>query len=752
MTRKWEETEKKSFHLIPFLTLLFLTLCILGAGLMLWVKKGVQNKQTTAFRKENEGAAGKVRSEIEKRYSVLTTINRIGVDYPLERAASENVIGKLKEVHHILDLGLVTENGVFLGMDGTIYPVTDERKDSYFGLSQEFLERTKNGERVSMRSMVGVPGIVIGQPTVLADGTEGILCAKFSLDELQQDVNGEVTDAAVLVTDVKGNVIFSNGRESEYLGAYYFGDFVSDFLKLRKASDFRSAVSEEGAVVNRMKNGNGGSIFASVAAVEGYPDYYVFRLERMPSFREDITVSMLIIMLVFEVVMAALILIAFYAIVMYIKNRKALYRAAYVDPLTGLPSKTKHKLDAQVLIDENNRKYAYVVFDIDHFKYINEVFGYENGNRLLVRIAEILKQKCNSNELICRVAGDNFAMLLERTGSTEDLTARVLNMFDAIVNSGNNEFRTYHLKFSCGVYLVDEALDINKVRANANLAREESKKQVFGGIVYYNEVMKTKNVEERELEYEAAEALKNGDFIVYLQPKYDVKTEKITGAEALIRWKHNTKGMLSPGKFIPLFEANGFIAELDMFVLNKVCEKIAEWLKNGIEPVCISVNLSRTHLYTEHLCDKLLETVNRYRIPSKYIEFELTESAIYEDMGTLLGIMQELKNSGFRLSMDDFGSGYSSLNLLRRLPVDVLKLDKEFLEPGENDKQAGRERRIVSHVISMAKDLEMEVLAEGVETREQRDFLKNAECDIIQGFYYAKPMPTEEFEALFREK
>jgi len=218
----------------------------------------------------------------------------------------------------------------------------------------------------------------------------------------------------------------------------------------------------------------------------------------------------------------------------------------------------------------------------------------------------------------------------------------------------------------------------------------------------------------------------------------------------LVRWNHPVRGMLSPGLFVPVFENNGFITEVDLYVLNQVCELIENWIKSGVPPICISVNLSRVHLYEQDLVARLTEVVKQHNVPPEFIEFELTESAFYEETESLLRIMSEIKAAGFRLSMDDFGSGYSSLNLLRRLPVDVLKLDRVFLEECDEDNNETRGKRIVMHVISMAKDLEMEVLAEGVETQDQKEFLQTARCDMIQGYFYARPMPMKEFELLYK--
>jgi len=254
-----------------------------------------------------------------------------------------------------------------------------------------------------------------------------------------------------------------------------------------------------------------------------------------------------------------------------------------------------------------------------------------------------------------------------------------------------------------------------------------------------------RELETKELEADVVRAIKEHELEVYLQPKYDIESETMIGAEALIRWNHPEKGMLPPAKFIPACEKNGFICTIDFFVLEEVCRKLSQWKEEGRQIVKISVNFSRRHLAEPDFVDRLIEAVRYYDLQTSDLEIELTESIAYDEIGTLLKVMRQIKEAGFGLSMDDFGSGYSSLSLLREMPVDILKLDKGFLDGYHGKEDAERDKRIVFHIISMAKDLEITVLAEGVETEQQKEFLKEAHCDIIQGYYYAKPMPADEF-------
>ena len=537
-----------------------------------------------------------------------------------------------------------------------------------------------------------------------------------------------------------------------YLEGMSWEEFSENGASWKEKPSFDKEMQLVGCSVASATSKSGKEIYFAAATVEGYEEFFAIRLTSSEVVEAEIDVSMFRIYFIMTFMVVFMLFVVVVALLVYARNRKEVYYAAYVDQLTGIPSKAKHKMDAQELINKQEKQYAYVTFDVNNFKYINEMFDYEYGNQILVHIAKTIKAFVKPGELYARVSSDNFAMLLFDTGTKQELSDRIRELFNMIpeYREPEEDLEVCTLSFSCGVYRIEGKMDINTVRANANLARTESKKSVVDDITFYDENLKNRRLEDKELEYEAEQALVNKEFLVYFQPKYDVESEKIIGAEALVRWNHPERGMLSPGWFVPIFEANGFITEVDLYVLNQVCELLESWLKQDIPLICISVNLSRVHLYEKDLVERLTEVVKQHNVPPEYIEFELTESAFYKETDSLLRIMSEIKKAGFRLSMDDFGSGYSSLNLLRRLPVDVLKLDKVFLDDYGAEENEKRGRQIVMHVISMAKDLEMDVLAEGVETLDQKEFLHNVKCDMIQGYYYARPMPIKEFELLYK--
>ena len=309
----------------------------------------------------------------------------------------------------------------------------------------------------------------------------------------------------------------------------------------------------------------------------------------------------------------------------------------------------------------------------------------------------------------------------------------------------------YQFTFSASIYRIENPLDdIESMISKANLAQKLYKNHfATHRVIEYTSELKESYSWNREITLSMEEAFENKEFEVFYQPKFKFEDETIIGAEALIRWNNPRKGFLPPAKFIPLFEDNGFIEKIDKFVLNNVCNFLEEWNKtkeSKSNPLTISFNLSRYNIYNPNLISDLKQISRSYDIGDNKIEVELTERIMVDNPNRLIKIMDEIKKAGFSVSVDDFGAGYSSLNLLKNMPADVIKLDKDFLSSQEENKNQ-KERIIITSVIEMAKKLNITTVAEGVETKDQCEMLKTSGCDIAQGFYYAKPMQ----EKLFKE-
>ncbi|WP_342756984.1 GGDEF domain-containing protein [Kineothrix sedimenti] len=426
------------------------------------------------------------------------------------------------------------------------------------------------------------------------------------------------------------------------------------------------------------------------------------------------------------------------------KKKKELSNILYVDNVTGGYSFARFSAEAKKRLKEADTNTAYIVMDVDQFKIINELFGYEEGNETLRYIWQMCRRYSKENEIYARRIADKFVALWY-FDSREELDGRIKGFLEALQKNYPDTINDYILKVSFGIYIVkDKTEDIQHMMNYATMAHSSIKGQDDVQYAFYDDDFRQRMLQEKLLEDQMKLALQHEEFIVYYQPKYSVTTKKLVGAEALVRWRKADGSTVMPGKFIPLAEKKGFISYLDKYIFAEVCKKQKEWLEAGKEVVPVSVNLSRRHLYNDSFIEEYVQMVEDAKVPAKYMQLELTESAIFENQEALCQIIDRLHAMGFRILMDDFGTGYSSLMMLKSISIDVLKLDKSFVDDFDDPKG----QKIITSVIELAQALHMEVTAEGVETEEQYEFLRKLGCNTIQGFYFAKPMPEEEFERL----
>ena len=428
-----------------------------------------------------------------------------------------------------------------------------------------------------------------------------------------------------------------------------------------------------------------------------------------------------------------------YRLIVVIVNRRKINKIIYTDPMTGGHNKDYFIKNTPKLIKRRRQRYAVVYLRMEKYRNFVIAYGLREGENLM---EEFYRQLCGMikkrKEQVAHLEKSDFVLLLNY--STEEL----LNIRMQSITRALNESRpNQYLYFSIGAARIFTKSDDIQVKISDAGAAISKKTNNPEEVLWFDEVMREEQVWERRVEDDMDKALENKEFQVYLQPKYSTKKEVLSAAEALVRWIHPEFGFVSPGRFIPIFEKNGFIIKLDDFMLTEVSRLQAKWLSEGKKIVPISVNVSRAHFSRQDLAEHICELVDEYKVPHEFIELELTESAFFDDKQTLLGTVKKLKEYGFKVSMDDFGAGYSSLNSLKELPLDIIKLDAQFFREIDDKKRADL---IVGDTIKLAKKLGMQIVAEGIETREQVDFLAGQHCDLIQGFYFAKPLPVNEFE------
>lgn len=425
----------------------------------------------------------------------------------------------------------------------------------------------------------------------------------------------------------------------------------------------------------------------------------------------------------------------------------------YHDPLTGLANRknlmmrTDHAIRQ---IQKDKHQVALIVIGLDRFKNVNDSYGHSSGDELLRHIATMLDQDVPQADTICRLGGDEFALLFDHLSDSDELIRIANNLIRRISQPWKlSDNRTVKLGASMGVSLAPQnGLDADTLLQHADAALFQAKNEGRSRLRFFSDEL-TQNARNRlELEARMHEALQNDELIVYYQPQIDIHTQEIIGAEALVRWQHPTEGMIPPNDFIPQCEENGLIHEIGLKVLEQTCRQGKAWLDAGFEPLRLAVNLSPVQLSNAELYVHITRILLETGFPPQHLELELTESSLMGNPGQTLKLLQQFRDIGIKLAMDDFGTGYSSFTQLKQLPLDLLKIDKSFIDEIEHNRG---DYEIVGAITAMGQALGLTVLAEGVENKEQLHALADLKCDCYQGYLLSKPIPSEAFEELRRQ-
>ena len=449
---------------------------------------------------------------------------------------------------------------------------------------------------------------------------------------------------------------------------------------------------------------------------------------------------------------AVALIVAFSAVSIYqkYKREEADKEKAFRDSIANISSMEKFRIDVEpILRGQKTVKYYIITADIDKFKVINDLYGYHSGDEVLAFVAKMLQEGLQQGDYITRSNADNF-VLLKQAETDEDITAYLENVYSMINRKIALKDNNYKMLLKAGIYrIAAEDNNLSSIIDKSLMAKKTIGQIHTSSHEFYSDDMRQRAIEAKNLENEMEKALEERQFCIFLQPQIDLDTKKIVSAEALVRWMHPEKGMIPPFKFIPVFENNGFITKLDLFVWEETIKTIVRWRENHQIMVPIAINLSRADVEKDGMVEKLMDLMEKYQLGTEWIKTELTESMYSEKDSIVLNRMQKLRDFGFKIAVDDFGSGYSSLHLLKKMPIDILKIDKSFLDI-DIDMDI-RDEIVIRDVVDMGKHLELQIIVEGVETQEQSDFLEMLGCDIAQGYYYGRPVCVQEFETILKE-
>lgn len=629
---------------------------------------------------------------------------------------------------------LADRNGTIRWNNGKTVDISGRR---YFRLSSE---GTANISDKSISRIDGQEVFIISVPLLYQDKVIGTIQHLYSHEEMYKMMSPTLfsSQGFMHIINSDGYVIL----HTDHVGCQGTSD---NYYRDLYSSGNRQASTQLLDDIQHGKSGfmettiGGRKLFSAYTPIDKAHDWFL--ITSVPYLTVSPNGNTVINLFYFILFVVVLIFSSSITYFLWYKNRQRanLERIAFVDPITGGNTVNKFAVDAIAAMQSTDETNFYIMkFDIDNFKYINKFYGFEFGDKVLKYIYENVSGKLMPGEVLARISSDHYVALL-RDASKE----RLCRMLTSI------EYEELLLYVSAGVYTVtDKKEGINLMLDKACTAAQEIKGSLGQYISYYTEEFDKANIRNEQLKRAVQHGIENGEFIPYIQPKVDINTGDVLGGEALARWRNPDGKLVSPGVFIPMCEQTGIIVDIDMMIYESVLRFLKAHLDAGIPCVPISVNFSRMHLLSGDFLDHVVRKLDEYQVPAHLIEIELTESAIFDNLDNIYVFTQKMHSYGFSIAMDDFGSGYSSLNMLKDVPIDVLKIDKGFLEEARDN---SRRNIIFSTIVDLATQLNIRIVVEGVEFIENVELMRQCGCTIAQGYYFARPMPSEDFSAVMKK-
>lgn len=682
---------------------------------------------------------------IENSFSLLLAISVGVAAQNLTKSQLKKLLQEELGTGHFDMIGMIDRNGQM-----TTTSVSTDLGDVK---NQDFFQHTIQGKNYISVRYAGKqtePYFYFSTPIVQENEITGVMFAICEADHLTKELNTPFygNQSMVYIVNGDGDIIW--GTNTNHIGKNIF-----------QLNELSKDVEEKKVIKRQLENDGGGveeylsrdtgrmNVYVPLKDITAYDMEakqwtYVVSIPQNAAFSyanevmERTVVSVLIGIFSISI---------FFVYTLYFRKqkRREVKELELVDRLTGVGNeKYFYQVCDRVIAQNPDTQYAIIYFDINNFKVVNDTFGYDHGDTILKNIADILKIQLKHHEIYAKFPNDHFVLMVKVEKDMPAPLNKILELQSEILKcfKGNRE-----ITLSIGVYALQEQDENIYYAVNkANMARTYVKRRINENIIVYDEKFYHRIKEESLLVEGIKTALKNDEFQVYYQPKYNLQTGEMMGSEALIRWEHPEKSLISPAIFIPVAERNGMIVDIGRKVLEIVCNDLENWNRGNRKIYPVSVNLSRIELYQRDVVQFILSMTERHHIASDWIEFEITETATVNHLSTVCDIISELRNHGFKILLDDFGTGYSSLSCLKEIPIDTLKLDRSFLENFETDIKA---QNVTKSIVYLAKSIGLDTIIEGVETKEQAKMMRDFGCDYVQGYYFAKPMCKAEYEALF---
>ena len=674
-----------------------------------------------------------IERQVDRNFQMLNTMASMISIYGLEQK---------EDFHQALvraDMENEFQTFGFYGIDGEGVLTKPCYGNGLQEIAQEVLRGKKIVSNVISEENTEKKVFVFGVPVYRGEQVVGALMASDVVDAFSEWMEEESLfygKGYVHLLDQKGNYLIHGSRMvvEEKVETI----MVSPYLNAREQAVVREAMQkmkkEEFSFVYRNIE-----YHALLTPIESN-GWYLLCINSLQNVNKNVYIVAHVAAIFFVLIVGLFIFTLVYGYRMMKTMNRNLKKMAYYDSLTEAYNMYHFK---ELAREAGNLSYAIAVVNVRQFKFINEIFGKEQADHLLQYIARKLQEVVGEGEFFCRESADSFYVFL-RESEEEVLQARMNHALQQITDLKKDKNFHYHLIMNCGIAVSEPDGSVEEVMTRALFALAKAKQANQQAIWLFDTTLHEQEQIDNFIESHAREALECEEFELYLQPKMNVQDDSLGGAEALVRWVNAEGTFLYPSSFIPLFETNGFCADLDMYMFEKVCQCLQKWIADGYQPVPISINQSKLTFYEENYEQRLSELLEKYQIPASLITLEILEDLVIDDLSDMNARLERLKKKGFKISLDDFGTGYSSLNTFGKLKIDEVKLDRGFLLETEKE-GCGSTRMIMEEVVRLAKKLSIATVIEGIETEEQAAFVKSIGCDQGQGYYYSKPISAEQF-------
>ena len=725
--------KKKSKILLLLIIIIFIPIFLFFIYLS-YIKNLTSENILKSLGEVTKQDAKTIENKIEEHKRILETIvNATKQEQPLSEKEIFKIFERNAGNEEFSRIGILYENGETSTSDGGIVDLSEDL-EYFFQTENIQLSKTR-------KSKVNDEEINIYSKKMNWNNKEIVILLVIETDKYEKLFSQTIYNGRGVEYIITAEGEITSNSKNEKNGRNIFDELRKDNdNKAQNAKniekmeeDIKENISSQ--IVYKLNNNNNYIAYQKLSI----EDWYLVIATPGSVIAEELNKILELTFIISIIIIITIIIVSTYIIINNIKKQENLYNLAYIDNVTKLGNYNYFIEKGNSYLNKKEKETYVLALDIDKFKSFNKKHGHEIGSKLLLNIGKILKEELNEESIVCRIANDIFGMVLI-TDEKIDIKIKQICKKLKIIKIDEKE---YLINISLGVYKIkNDESEIIQALDKALIAHNMVKGNYNVEYQIFNEQMEEEIIREHDIEVEMEKALENNEFKVYYQPKISTKDNKMIAAEALVRWIKEDK-IISPNEFIPIFEKNQFIVKLDKYIFEKVCQDIIKWKEKYSKIPIISVNVSKEQFIYKNFIKEYEKILKKYDLKANEIEIEITESATINNNIDILKIMKDIKEIGFIISIDDFGTGYSSLNMLQIMPIDIIKIDKTFIDKIDikNNKE-----NLVDYIILIAKKLKLKTVAEGVETEEQVRYLKELGCDIIQGYFYSKPLRKEEFE------